>query len=166
MYLFGSRGFGTGSPRSDIDILLDTDKPIRPADLRQFASGELAALDLFLMEGGRATSAQNESYIQADNLSTLVQLLKAKKIWGRKTGRLGGDISWRQEVRLDVKFVPTALPMSPESDREDQGNIDTITLGQVLRATPMRRLVLVFAGMLSFLSALFFAGVRVGQSMG
>ena len=80
MYLFGSRGFGTGSPRSDIDILLESEEHIRPATLREFAIGDFAALDLFVIDGGRAVSAQNESYIEAANSSALIATLKATPV--------------------------------------------------------------------------------------
>ena len=117
MYLFGSRAFSTGSARSDIDILLDVDRRIRPQDLRQFASGHYTALDLFQMEGGRATSTQNESFIEAKDSRALVDLLRAKEFWNQNSGRLGADISWQQPVRQDVTFVPTALPMKPSRKR-------------------------------------------------
>ena len=130
MYLFGSRVFGTESLRSDIDILLDSDSRIRLADLREFAIDELAALDLFVVEGGRATSAQNESYIEADDLSTLIQMLRAKIFWNRNSGRLGESIPWTQRVRADVEHVPTALPMSPERDRKNLGVTSQRTFDQ------------------------------------
>lgn len=168
MYLFGSRVFGTGSPRSDIDILLETDERIRPADLRQIACGELAALDLFLIQGGRATSIQNESYIEADSLSALVELLKAKKFWDRDSGRLSWDISWMQRVTANMQFVPTALPMSSESNREHPEDLFAITwdqLRQIVRATPIEKLLIAIAGIVSFFVAVFYVGVWTAQFM-
>src|ERR1700733_11258245 len=74
LYLFGSRRYRTGSPRSDIDVLVElkTDSHIRLADLRAFTSEVCPALDLFLAEGGKAVSCQNESSVRAPTFGELV----------------------------------------------------------------------------------------------
>ena len=163
MHLFGSRGFGTGSPRSDIDILLETDDYIRPEDLRRFSSGDLSALDLFLVDGGRATSTQNESYIEAKDSRSLIQSLKASKFWDRYSGRLRADISWKQRVRSDVTFVPTALPMNPKSRPEESIDMDTLRWGQVLRATSVRRIIRILVAIITVAALIFGAGYHVAQ---
>jgi hypothetical protein len=78
LYLFGSRRYRTGSPRSDIDILvrLDKDSHIRPQELRAFSSDHCRALDLFVAEGGKAVSCANESHVRADSFPELVSRLK------------------------------------------------------------------------------------------
>jgi predicted nucleotidyltransferase len=52
LYLFGSRRYRTGSPRSDVDIVvrLEEDSHIRPQELRAFSSDYCRALDLFVAE--------------------------------------------------------------------------------------------------------------------
>lgn len=65
LYLFGSRAYGTLSPRSDCDIIVRaaTDSHIRGSDLRDFAAEQCAPLDLFLCTESRATSVANDSYV-------------------------------------------------------------------------------------------------------
>ena len=169
MYLFGSRAFGTGSVRSDIDILLESDGYIRPGYLRQFASGELAALDLFLVEGGRATSTQNETYIEAENSIALFELLRAKKFWDRQYGRLGADICWKQSVRKDVEFPPTALPMSLQKGNDTPTDVDSITWDQIFRAfrsSPIKKTLTIIATILALLGVVFSIGVGYGYEIG
>src|SRR5690554_5360905 len=73
VYIFGSRRFETGSTRSDIDILLTTKKFLAPAKLRDFTLEHSTALDLFILENGRATSAANDSFIEADTNENLIK---------------------------------------------------------------------------------------------
>lgn len=140
LYLFGSRAFGTGSPRSDIDILVEFDGHIRPADLRDFTSVECKALDLFLVKGGKAISSQNESYVESDDISSLLSILNAKKFWDKESGRLRIDIPWKQRVRTDVPFVPSALPMRMELPSVDQINPEMITLGVLFEAFTVKQM--------------------------
>lgn len=160
MYIFGSRAFATGSSRSDIYILIETEDYIRPAELREFASGELTALDLFLVDGGRATSVQNESYVEASDPASLVQLLKAKKFWDRCEGRLTIDVPWKQKIRSDVSFTPTALPLWPSEASEEPRGLEKITFGQLLRATSETVILSAVGIAISLLSAAFYAGLN------
>lgn len=110
LYLFGSRARGTKSTRSDADILVVADEYIQPQRLREFSSENCKALDLFIVDGGKATSSQNESFIDAENFPALLTLLGAVRIWSRSEGRAAANIDWRFKVREDVDFIPTALP--------------------------------------------------------
>ncbi len=110
LYLFGSRARGTKSARSDADILVIADEYIQPQRLRKFSSENCKALDLFIVDGGRATSSQNESFIDAGDFSTLLTLLGAVRIWSRSEGRAAAKIDWKFKIREDVDFIPKALP--------------------------------------------------------
>ncbi len=110
LYLFGSRARGTKSIRSDVDVLVVATKYIQPRLLREFSFKNCEALDLFIVDGGKATSSQNESFIEADDLPSLLALLGAVKIWSRKEGRAKANIEWRFKVREGVEYPATALP--------------------------------------------------------
>ena len=69
IYLFGSRARGTKSIRSDVDVLVVAPKHIQPRLLRELSFKNCEALDLFIVDGGRATSSQNASFIEADDLA-------------------------------------------------------------------------------------------------
>jgi predicted nucleotidyltransferase len=112
LYLFGSRRYRTGSPRSDIDVLVELrpDSHVRPAELRAFSSEVCPALDLFLAEGGKAVSCENESSVRAPTFDKLVSKLEAVRFWKRSDGVIeSADIDWTVTVPIDVEFVPTAL---------------------------------------------------------
>ncbi|MHA1524562.1 MAG: nucleotidyltransferase domain-containing protein [Alphaproteobacteria bacterium] len=117
LYLFGSRARGTTSSRSDADVLVVADSYIKPLELRKFSEENCNALDLFIVDEGKATSSQNESFIRAENFSSLISTLGAIKIWSRKGGRAKANIEWRFKVKRDVAFSSTVLPnidvMSP-----------------------------------------------------
>ena len=110
LYLFGSRARGTKSIRSDVDVLVVATKHIQPRLLRDFSFKNCEALDLFIVDGGKATSSQNESFIEADDQPSLLTLLGAVKIWSRAEGRAKPDIEWRFKVRAGVTYPATALP--------------------------------------------------------
>src|ERR1700722_2960965 len=112
LYLFGSRRYRTGSPRSDIDVLiaLRPQSHIRPADLRVFTSENCPALDLFLAEGGKAVSCENESSVRGTTFGELVAKLEAVCFWRRSEGVIeSADVDWTIKVPVDVNFAPTAL---------------------------------------------------------
>src|ERR1700685_625242 len=112
LYLFGSRRYRTGSPRSDLDVVVELkpDSHIRPADLRTFSSEVCPALDLFLADGGKAVSCENESSVRAPTFGELVTKLEAVRFWKRSEGVIeSADIDWTFTVPVDVEFVPTAL---------------------------------------------------------
>lgn len=58
IYLFGSRCYGTGSHRSDCDLLVrpKSGKNVRSSELRDFALTKCEALDFFLVEGDLSPS--------------------------------------------------------------------------------------------------------------
>jgi REase_DpnII-MboI/Nucleotidyltransferase domain len=138
LYLFGSRRYRTGSPRSDIDVLVEL-KPnshVRSAELRAFSSEHCPALDLFLAEGGKAVSCENESSVRAASFAELVTKLEAVCFWKRSEGIVEtADIDWDVTVPIAVDFIPTALvtgvPVSgrwPRSFRSFAREIESLDL--------------------------------------
>src|SRR6266536_1655647 len=88
IHLFGSRGYGTGATRSDCDLLIEFDQTrnLKSSDLRDFATANCAALDFFLVTGGRATSCSNDSFVFAHSADELKSRLDAKLLWNKETG--------------------------------------------------------------------------------
>jgi predicted nucleotidyltransferase len=164
LYIFGSRAFGTGSPRSDIDILVEYDGHLRPADMRDFISIECKALDLFLVEGGKAISTQNESYVESNNLPDLVSKLNAKKFWDGESGRLQVDIPWKQRVRTDIEFTPSSLPMQPKPKSQNSIDPEKLTIGQLFSALTVKQIVSLISVVVVSLCAAFGAGHWVGTN--
>jgi predicted nucleotidyltransferase len=79
LYLSGSRRYRTGSPRSDLDILVEVSPAsyIRAQELRAFSAEYCRALDLFVAEGGKGVSCANESHERAASFGELVIRLEA-----------------------------------------------------------------------------------------
>ncbi|WP_336127156.1 nucleotidyltransferase domain-containing protein [Mesoflavibacter sp. CH_XMU1422-2] len=111
VYLFGSRRFETGSSRSDIDILITTSNRIKPSHLRDFTLEHSTALDLFILENGRATSVANESYIEASDNDELVKSVNAVMLYDRTTGT-SAELEKRKQVEVDkrINHELTSLP--------------------------------------------------------
>jgi hypothetical protein len=115
IHLFGSRGYRTGSTRSDCDLLIEFDqtKNLKSSDLRDFATVNCPALDFFLVTGGRATSCSNDSFVFAHSADELKSRLDAKLLWNKQTGFSASpfdDDNWVFETRSFVEFGHTALP--------------------------------------------------------
>lgn len=111
VYLFGSRRYETGSSRSDIDILITTSKRIKPSVLRDFTLEHSTALDLFILDSGRATSVANESYIEASNNEELVKSVNGVILYERATGS-SDELEKRKQIEVDkrINHELTSLP--------------------------------------------------------
>jgi predicted nucleotidyltransferase len=122
LYLFGSRAYGTGSLRSDCDILVRAVPRVhvKASNLRDFALERCPALDLFLCTDARAVSAANDSFVYAASFDHLVGKLDAVKLWTREGGfaDFGFPISgnWTFQTAGQVDFIPTSLPDGPIAD--------------------------------------------------
>ncbi len=116
VYLFGSRAYRTGSLRSDCDLLIRTTEKghVKASDLRNFAMKECPALDFFVVEGGRATSCMNDSFVRADSFADLVSKLDAVLLWSKPTGftafEFDFDAKWVFSTSIDVVHAATVLP--------------------------------------------------------
>ncbi len=111
IYLFGSRRFGTGSTRSDIDILFTINEYLQPAKLRDFILEYSTALDLFILENGRATSVANESFIEAESNEELIKSVNAILLYDRNSG-ISKELEKRKKVEVDkrINHELTSLP--------------------------------------------------------
>lgn len=165
LYLFGSRARGTKSPRSDADVLVVADGHIKPQQLREFSCDNCEALDLFIVDEGKAISSQNESFIQTENFSTLLTVLGAVKIWSRNEGRAKANIEWRFKVRRDVAFIATALPSIavPPTQRSRPPDPSKLTLKEILGGLTAPQLWALGVAIVSILLAVGSAGYWLGQ---
>lgn len=116
IYLFGSRAYGTGSMRSDCDLLVrpKIGKNVKSSDLRDFSITYCAALDFFLAEGGTARSCANDSYVYAESFEKLASRLDAVKLWSRTEGfcdfAFHESGSWSFKTAESANFAMTVLP--------------------------------------------------------
>lgn len=111
IYLFGSRGYETGSTRSDIDILLTTTTRIQPAKLRDFTLEHSTALDLFILDDGKAVSVANESFLQAKDNDELIKRVDAVLLYDRHNGS-SAELQRRKKIEVDkrINHELTSLP--------------------------------------------------------
>jgi nucleoside phosphorylase/predicted nucleotidyltransferase len=87
VHLFGSRRYKTGSPRSDIDLLVEINGA-RPSD-RQLAEAIRRVnvyIDAFVISGDTARSVINGSIISASPGKTMCETLDAVPIWSESAG--------------------------------------------------------------------------------
>lgn len=132
LYLFGSRAYGTLSPRSDCDIIVRAapDSHIKGSDLRDFAAEHCAPLDLFLCTESRATSVANDSYVYAANFDALIAKLDALRLWTRAAGfsdfAFVGSGDWTFEVSSQAEFVASMLPDTAISEMTWQYKVQKV----------------------------------------
>lgn len=132
LYLFGSRAYGTLSPRSDCDIIVRAaaDSHIKGSDLRDFAVEHCAPLDLFLCTEARATSVANDSYVFAADFDALIAKLDAQLLWTRADGfsdfAFVGSGDWTFEVSSQVEFVASMLPDTAISESTWQYKVQKV----------------------------------------
>jgi predicted nucleotidyltransferase len=113
IYLFGSRRFGTGSTRSDVDIIIVPKEYIKPSLLRNYVLETNTALDIFVLMDGRAISVANESYISGVSNEDVLKILNAKLLYEPSTGS-SEYLQKLQQLELDsrVQYELTSLPNS------------------------------------------------------
>ncbi|NNG60052.1 hypothetical protein HKD51_00450 [Pseudomonas fragi] len=111
VYIFGSRRYQTRSTRSDIDILLECNDHIKKSSLRDFVFRHRTALDLFVIEDGRAESVANESFITELNNEALISRLDAVELYRRGSGSTDFFAKYKQQsIDRRVQFKMTVLP--------------------------------------------------------
>ncbi len=113
VYLFGSRRYNTESVRSDIDILVTVSSRIKPSDLRDYIIENCTALDIFILDDGKATSVANESFISTGSNAQLIKDLNALKLFDRAIGKTE-ELANYTNLELDtrVQHELTSLPNS------------------------------------------------------
>lgn len=166
LYVFGSRARGTKSTRSDADVLVIADGYIKPQQLREFSFKNCDALDLFAVDGGKATSTQNESFIEAENFSSLIAMLGAIKIWSRSEGRAQANIEWRFKVKEGVEFIPTSLPNTVIQESQKPSPLDPseLTLKQIISNLTIPQIWKIFAAIVALLGTMATAGYWLGSN--
>ena len=110
IHIFGSRRFRSGSLRSDIDLFFETDAFIKPRDIREFIDDMSPALDIFLLQDGRATSATNESHIAYSSNADVLTETRAVCLWSRTGGQTREASDFLVQKYADIPFEKTALP--------------------------------------------------------
>jgi len=119
VYIFGSRRFKTESVRSDIDLLLVTNKRIKHSVLRDHAIEKCRALDLFVLDKNTATSVANESFITDETQEQLFNKLNAEKLYERDLGFTTEMDSYKSmELDRRVELKPSSLPNTPNDAYE------------------------------------------------
>jgi predicted nucleotidyltransferase len=129
VYLFGSRAYGTGSLRSDCDLLVRPmpGKNVKSSELRDFALTKCEALDFFLAEGGTARSCANDSYVYAESFQKLATRLDATLLWAQSNGFT--DFAFRESGSWVFKTTETAnfaMTILPDEYLDDQAWIAKI----------------------------------------
>lgn len=114
LYMFGSRAYGTQSLRSDCDILVrPSDRShLKSGEFRDFALKHCRALDFFIVEGGRAVSCMNDSFVRATIFEELINRLDAVCLWDAEEGFSELAVPWVFQVGAAVDFAATVLPDS------------------------------------------------------
>lgn len=102
-YLFGSRKDRTGSVRSDIDILLISDRRLTQEQAERIWNLE-PYLDIFVARNGTAQSLVNESELTATDNDELVKLLGATPLF------LDGDWQTSANVLVEQRLLAQRNP--------------------------------------------------------
>jgi len=116
IYLFGSRAYKTDSLRSDIDILIFTEKPIPSVHLYNWITENYNAVDIFkTIDKKQADSAINGSVLfLREGFTTLPVQLDAILLWTKEKKFNTEFKNWIQLSRAGIDFKPsyTHLPMT------------------------------------------------------
>lgn len=109
IYIFGSRGYETGSLRSDIDILVYAPSGLRRDEVMPIMEEE-EALDIFRTTNKtEAESFANDSWLKRDDI---VADLDAKLLWSRTNGESTLLERYKEIMVLrDIDFKMSYMPM-------------------------------------------------------
>lgn len=114
IYIFGSRGYETGSLRSDIDILVYAPDGLRRDEVMPIMEEE-EALDIFRTTNKtEAESFANDSWLKRDDI---VADLDAKLLWSRTTGESTLLERYKEiKVLRDIDFKMSYMPMYSDAE--------------------------------------------------
>lgn len=114
IYIFGSRGYETGSLRSDIDILVYAPSGLRRDEVMPIMEEE-EALDIFKTTNKtEAESFANDSWLKRDDI---VADLDAKLLWSRTNGESTLLERYREIMVLrDIDFKMSYMPMYSDAE--------------------------------------------------
>jgi len=109
-YLFGSRRFGTGSVRSDVDILISGPSLITRAQAQEIWERE-PYLDIFYGSGGEVRSLVNESTIVMESRAALIAALDAIPLYERGTWQPSANQFRVQKVLAERQPMATIIDL-------------------------------------------------------
>ena len=114
IYIFGSRGYETGSLRSDIDILVYAPSGLRRDEVMPIMEEE-EALDIFKTTNKtEAESFANDSWLKMDDI---VADLDAKLLWSRTNGESTLLERYKEIMVLrDIDFKMSYMPMYSDAE--------------------------------------------------
>ena len=114
IYIFGSRGYETGSLRSDIDILVFAPSGLRRDEVMPIIEEE-EALDIFKTTNKtEAESFANDSWLKRDDI---VADLDAKLLWSRTNGESTLLERYKEIMVLrDIDFKMSYMPMYSDAE--------------------------------------------------
>ena len=114
IYIFGSRGYETGSLRSDIDILVYAPSGLRRDEVMPIMEEE-EALDIFKTTNKtEAESFANDSWLKRDDI---VADLDAKLLWSRTNGESTLLERYKEIMVLrDIDFKMSYMPMYSDAE--------------------------------------------------
>lgn len=114
IYIFGSRGYETGSLRSDIDILVYAPSGLRRDEVMPIMEEE-EALDIFKTTNKtEAESFANDSWLKRDDI---VADLDAKLLWSRTNGESTLMERYKEIMVLkDIDFKMSYMPMYSDAE--------------------------------------------------
>lgn len=114
IYIFGSRGYETGSLRSDIDILVYAPIGLRRDEVMPIMEEE-EALDIFKTTNKtEAESFANDSWLKRDDI---VADLDAKLLWSRTNGESTLLERYKEIMVLrDIDFKMSYMPMYSDTE--------------------------------------------------
>lgn len=102
VYLFGSRRFKTGSTRSDVDIIIETNKVITMVDFQEYYENH-KYLDLFIKKGDIVESIVTGAFIKKGFFD--FSFLKPIVLWNKK---YMNESFYKQEVFAFQSFYPSS----------------------------------------------------------
>jgi hypothetical protein len=113
VFLFGSRAYGTGSFRSDIDLLAITRTPLAASVLTSWLHQEFPPVDLFESNDRRiARSLINGSGLLARSDTDLIKQLDAQLLWSVSEGFSSSFAKWDQFTVIGANFMMTTFPLA------------------------------------------------------
>lgn len=110
IYLFGSRAYQTNSTRSDIDLIIFSEKPLNENKLKIFMNSH-KYLDFFVGNEEYIHSLVNDSSISLrGGFNSLIQQLDAVLLWDSVNGFCENNFSFLfQTIKGNVKWHPSSF---------------------------------------------------------
>lgn len=115
VYLFGSRGYKTGSTRSDVDVLIKTKRIITMTNFDAYYRDGHSYLDLFVMKGRIVESLITGAVIKKQLILGVCRL-NPVLLWSAKR-KYCNQSFYQQEIFATQSFFPSAFPHGADFER-------------------------------------------------